>query len=103
MTIEYSGHLLKTRRQVLLQSFALMLVLVPLLTWRFTTEPPAVSIALAAIAFAPFAIAHRGWRFLEAQEKLQSEPTPEMNFVFELVAIVPLAMTAFLMILLFEL
>lgn len=102
MTIEYPGHLLKTRRQVLLQSVGFMLVLLPLLSWRFTIERPAVSCALAALVFVPFAIAHRGWRFLEEQEKAHATPTPEMMFVFETIAVVPLAMGAMLAVLLIE-
>jgi hypothetical protein len=102
MTVEYPGHLLKTRRQALLQSVVLMLILIPLLAWRFTTEPRVVALALGALTFAPFAIAHRGWKFLESQEKLHAEPTAEMTFVFELVAVVPLALGVLLMVLLFR-
>jgi hypothetical protein len=102
MTIEYPGHLLKTRRQVLWQSVGFLLILLPLLSWRFTIERPVVSLALAALVFVPLAIAHRGWRFLEEQEKAHATPTPEMAFVFETIAVLPLAMGAMLAVLLIE-
>ena len=45
---------------------------------------------------------YRGLRFLATQEQLHPQPTPEMTFVFMLVAVYPLAMSAFLLILLAE-
>ena len=95
----YPGHFLKTRRQALVQAFALMLLLGPLLSWRIAQESLIVAAALSALSFAPFAIAHRAWRFLDAQERLHDKPTPEMLFAFEMVAVAPLGLSALLMVL----
>ena len=94
MTLEYPGHFLKTRRHVLVQSLVLALLLLPVLGWRFTIEPMRVSMALAALTLVPFALIYRGWRVLDKQERLHTEPTPEMMFVFETVAVMPLSMSA---------
>jgi hypothetical protein len=102
-TIRYPGHLLKTRRQALLQGVVIVAVLAPLLVWRITTETRPVAIALAAMNFAVFASAFHAWRFLAEQEKRHGLATPEMTFVFRQLTTVPLAMGAFLMILMFEL
>jgi hypothetical protein len=102
-TIRYPGHLLKTRRQALLQGVVIFVVLAPLLVWRINTETRVIAIALAAMMFAVFATAFRAWRFLAEQEKRHGLATPEMAFVFEQLTTVPLVMGAFLMMLMFEL
>jgi hypothetical protein len=102
-TIRYPGHLLKTRRQALWQGILLAAVLLPLLIWRVTTERSAVAMVLAAMVFGVFATAFRAWRFLAEQEKRHGVATPEMAFVFEQLTTMPLVMSAFLIILMFEL
>jgi hypothetical protein len=103
MAIRYSGHLLKTRQQALWQGLVLLIVLVPLAAWRFRTEDTVVAAALAALTLAPFVLAYQAWRFLGDQERRHPEPTPEMAFVFRILANVPLTMGALLLILLVEL
>lgn len=102
MTVEYSGHFLRTRRQVLVQTFLLALVLLPMLTKRIVTERPIVSVALAVLTLLPFLIVHKGWFFLEAREKEHTQPTPEMDFAFHIMTALPMAMAAPLMTLLFQ-
>ena len=103
MAIRYPGHFLKTRRQAVVQGVVILAVLTALLAWRINTERGVIAMALAGLTFAPFATAFRAWRFLAQQELRHTQPTPEMVFVFELIATVPLVMGAFLMILMFEL
>ena len=103
MTIRYPGHFLKTRQQAVLQGVIILAVLTALLAWRINTERAAIAMALAGLTFGPFAIAFRAWRFLAQQELRHQQPTPEMAFVFELIATMPLVMGAFLMILMVEL
>ena len=103
MTVRYPGHFLKTRQQAVLQGAVILAVLTTLLAWRITTERGVIAMALAGLTFAPFAVAFRAWRFLAQQELRNAAPTPEMVFVFELIATMPLVMGAFLMILMFEL
>ena len=102
MTVEYPGHLLKNRRQILVMCFVLMAILSLLLAARALVLPVQISTALAALAVGTFAIVHRGWRFLEKQEQQNREPTPEMEFVFSLIMTVPLGFSTFLIILLME-
>jgi len=102
MTIRYPRRYLTTRRQLLLQGVASAVVLLPLLVWRIATEPLVVAIALGGLALVPMTLSYQGWRFLTLQEPRHSEPTPEMTFVFMLVAVYPLAMSVFLLILLAE-
>ena len=102
MTIEYPRRYLKTRRQLLLQCVVSAFVVLPPLVWRFTSERVVVSMALGGLALAAFAMSYRGIRFLATQEELHPQPTPEMTFVFMLVAVYPLAMSTFLLILLAE-
>ena len=78
------------------------LILLPPLVWRFTSERVVVSMALGGLALVALALSYRGLRFLAIQEQLHPQPTPEMTFVFMLVAVYPLAMSAFLLILLAE-
>jgi hypothetical protein len=102
MAVEYQGHFLRTRRQVIVQTSLLMLVLLPLLARQMTTERPIVSFALALLTFLPVVLVYKSWQFLATQEKEHAEPTPAMNFVFHIVTTIPIAMAAPLMILLFE-
>jgi hypothetical protein len=102
MTIEYPRRYLRTRRQLLVQCVVSALILLPPLVWRFTSERIVVSIALGGLALAAFTLSYRGLRFLARQERQHPQPTPEMTFVFMLVAVYPLAMSTFLLILLAE-
>ena len=102
MTIEYPRRYLKNRRQLMVQCFVSALVVLPPLVWRLARERAVVSMALGGLALAAFTLSYRGMRFLAAQEALHPQPTPEMTFVFMLVAVYPLAMSTFLLILLAE-
>ena len=102
MTIEYPRRYLRTRRQLMLQSVVSAVILLPPLVWRMTSERIVVSIALGGLALATFALSYRGVRYLAAQEQQHPRPTPDMTFVFMLVAVYPLAMSVFLLILLAE-
>lgn len=102
MTTEYPRRYLKTRRQLLGQSVVSGLILLPPLVWRFTSERVVISMALGGLALAAMALAYRGLRFLTIQEQLHPQPTPDMAFVFMLVATYPLAISVFLLILLAE-
>ena len=101
--MRYPGHLLKTRGQAAVQGAVILAILGPLLAWRISTESAAVATALGGLTLAPVVIAFRAWRFLAREELRREQPTPEMIFVFQLVATMPLVMGAFLMILMFEL
>jgi hypothetical protein len=103
MAVRYQGHLVRTRQQATWQTAVLLLALLPLVAWRFTTHPPGLAVALAALATAPFAIAYQASRFLEARERVHSEPTPEMAFIFRFVANTPLTFGALLFVILIAL
>ena len=77
-------------------------MVLPPLVWRFTARPLAVSIAMSGLALVAATLAVRGLRFLATQEQQHPEPTPEMTFLFTLVAVYPLAINVFLLILLAE-
>jgi hypothetical protein len=98
--VRYHGHYLKTRRQAFIQNAALLLLLVPALAGRVAHERPVVAAALAMLTLAPFIWAYRELRFLGGQERLHTEPTPEMTFIFGLATVVPLTMSAFLLVVL---
>ena len=100
MAVRYSGHLLKTRRQAVWQNTVLLLVLLPLAVWRSTSQPVGAGIALTALTLAPFALAYQAWRFLQAQELLHPEATPEMTFVFRFLANTPLTFGGLMLVLL---
>jgi uncharacterized membrane protein len=100
MSVRYSGHLLRTRRQAEAQGLVLLLLLLPLVAWRFTTQPLTAALALAMLTLAPFAVAFQARQFLVAQERQHSEPTPEMNFVFRFLANTPLTFGALLLVVL---
>ncbi|MFM8533527.1 MAG: hypothetical protein ACKOEC_08035 [Acidimicrobiia bacterium] len=76
-----------------------MAVLVPLVAVRFTTDRLGVALALAGLTMAPFAIAYQASRFLKEQERVHSEPTPEMQFIFRFVASTPMAIGGLLLVL----
>jgi hypothetical protein len=102
MTIEYPRRFPRTRRQLVWQCVVFALVLLPPLVWRVTSERVVVSIALGGLALATLALGYHGLRFLAKQEQQHPQPTPEMAFVFMLVAVYPVAMSVFLLILLTE-
>ena len=102
MTIGYPRRFPRTNRQLLLQSAVSTLVLQPLLIWRFATERLMVSMALGGLALAALTLAYQGWRFVLIQERQHGQPTQEMSFVFMLASVYPLAISAFLLILLAE-
>jgi len=78
------------------------LILLPSLVWRFSSERVVVSVALGGLALVASTVSYQGLRFLAAQEQNKPQPTPEMTFVFMLVAVYPLALSTFLLILLAE-
>jgi hypothetical protein len=98
----YPRRYLRTRRQLAWQCVVSALILLPPLVWRLTSERIVVSVALAGLAVAPTALCYRGLRFLATQEQQHPQPTPEMTFVFMLIAVYPAAMSTFLLILLAE-
>jgi uncharacterized membrane protein len=100
MAVRYTGHMVRTRQQAAALSVVMLLVLLPLAAWRFTTEPLPAAFALFMLTLAPFAIAYQSWRFLEAQERVHQQPTPEMIFVFRFVANTPLTFGGLLFIVL---
>jgi hypothetical protein len=102
MKPEYPRRYLKTRRQLLFQCVVSALIVLPPLVWRFSSERAVVSMALGGLALAASAFSYRCLRFLAAQEQQHPQPTPEMTFVFMLVAVYPLATSTFLLILLAE-
>jgi uncharacterized membrane protein len=103
MVVRYPGHWLKTRQQAMWQAVVLLLVLLPLAAWRASTQPLNIAIALVMLTLAPFAIAYQAWRFLEVQEQQHEQPTPEMIFVFRLIANTPLTFGALMFVLLLSL
>lgn len=103
MAVRYSGHVMRTRAQAAWQSVVLLLVLLPLVAWRFTTLRIGVAVTLAVLTLAPFVIAYQSWHFLEAQERVHQEPTPEMTFVFRFLANTPLTFGVLLFVLLVSL
>jgi hypothetical protein len=102
MSIAYPRRFPRTLRQLLFQCVLSALMLQPPLIWRFSRERLVVSMALGGLALASLTLAYQGWRFLLRQEQLHPQPTPEMTFVFMLASVYPLAMSAFLLILLSE-
>ena len=102
MTIEYPRRFPRTRRQLQWQCVLSALILLPSLLWRFSSERVVVSVALGGLALVASTVSYQGLRFLAAQEQNQPRPTPEMTFVFMLVAVYPLALSTFLLILLAE-
>jgi cation transport ATPase len=102
MAIEYPRRFPRTRRQLLWQCAVSALILQPLLIWRFATGRVVISMALAGLVLAAFALAYQGWRFLLLQEQRHPQPTPEMTFVFMLASVYPVAISTFLLILLAE-
>ena len=98
MTIRYPGHFLKTRTQAALQLAVIVVILGPLLAWRISTERPGIAMALGGLTLVPVVTAYKAWRVLAQQERRHQQPTPEMIFIFELIATMPLVMGAFLMI-----
>ncbi len=102
MAIEYPRRFPKTRRQLLIQSVVSALIVLPPLVWRLTSGRLVISLAVGGLALAAMALAYRGIRFLAIQEQRHPQATPEMTFVFMLVSVYPLAISAFLLILLLE-
>jgi hypothetical protein len=102
VTIEYPRRYVKTRRQALWQTVALVLFLAPFLAWRLPQERSVVGMALAMLMLALFLLAFRALRFLRRMETRLAAPSPEMTFIFEQVAVAPVAVSAFLLILLLE-
>ena len=102
MRVEYPLRYLRTWRQLAIQSAVSSLILQPPLLWRLSSERLVVSIALGGLALAAVSLSLYGLRFMDKQEAQHPYPTAEMRFVFNLVAVYPLAMTVFLLILLSE-
>jgi hypothetical protein len=100
MAVRYSGHWLRTRRQATWQSVALLVVLLPLAAWRFTTQPLAPAFAMLMLTLSPFALGYHASRFLAEQERVHQQPTPEMEFVFRCVASTPLAFSGLMFVVL---
>ena len=102
MTIQYPRRGLKTRRHLLWQCAVSAAILPVPLAWRISNERIVVSLALCGLALAAMALSYQGLRYLALQEVQHPQPTPDMTFVFTLVATFPPAISTFLLILLFE-
>ena len=102
MTIEYPRRFLKTRGQLTFQCALLALILQPALIWRCSQERLVVSLALGGLALVALVLSYRGLVYLARQEARHPQPTPDMTFVFSLIAAFPPAISTFLLILLFE-
>jgi len=102
MVVVYPRRRLKTRRQLAVLCTMSTLILLPPLVWRFTVERLVISMALGGLALVAASLAFRGLGFLATQEQQHCEPTADMTFVFTAVAVYPLAINAFLLILLTE-
>jgi hypothetical protein len=102
MTIAYPRRFPRTRRQLWWQCVVSALVLWPPLVWRFSSERVVISVALGGLALVASALSYRGLRFLRTQEQQHTQPTPEMTFVFMVVAVYPVVMSTFLLILMAE-
>ena len=100
--VVYPRRYLKTRRQLAIQCGAIAVVLQPPLIWRLSSEPLVIALALSGLALATVSLCVHGLRFLRKQESEHSQPTPEMIFVFRVMAVYPLAIGVFLLILLAE-
>jgi hypothetical protein len=100
MTVTYPGHWLRTPQQGIWLCVVQLVVLLPLVALRIRTQPIGAGMALAMLTLAPFVIAYQSSRFLERQERLHAEPTPEMIFVFRFVVNTPLTFGAFLFVVL---
>ena len=103
MAVRYSGHVMRTRQQAAWLSVAVFAVLAPLAIVRLRAQPPAAALGLAMLTLAPFVIAYQSFRFLESQERVHHEATPEMEFVFRFLANTPLTFGAFLFLVLIAL
>jgi hypothetical protein len=102
VAIEYRRRFPRTLGQVVFQCAVAAIILQPPLAWRLVNERIVVSMALFGLTLATLALAYQGVRFLVKQELEHPQPTPEMAFVFMLVAVYPVAMSVFLLILLTE-
>ena len=100
--VVYPRRYLKTWRQLAFQSAAVCLVLQAPLVWRIGTERLVIAIAAGGLALTVASLSVHGLAFLLKQEGQHAQPTPEMIFVFRLVAVYPLAIGVFLLILLAE-
>lgn len=100
MTARYSGHLLRTRQQAFGLCLVMLFVLAPLVAWRAVTHDTGLAVALLMLTLSVFAVAFQTWRFLEAQERIHPEPTPEMTFVFRFLANTPLTFGALIIVIL---
>jgi len=100
--VVYPRRYLKTWKQLAIQSAAIALILQAPLVWRLSGEPLVIALALGGIALSALSLCVHGLAFLLRQEAQHPQPTPEMNFVFRLVAVYPLAIGVFLLLLLAE-
>ncbi|HEX6163082.1 MAG TPA: hypothetical protein VFZ31_06945 [Vicinamibacterales bacterium] len=100
MAVQYSGHMVRTRQQAVWQNTVVLLVLLPIAAWRLSAQPIGAAVGLSLLALAPFALAYQAWRFLQAQEVLHQEPTPEMTFVFRFLANTPLTFGGLMLVVL---
>ena len=100
MAVRYPGHMVRTRQQALWLSVVVLLILLPFVMRRLPGQRPSVALAMALLTLAPFVPAYQSWRFLEKQERVHGEPTPEMAFVFRFLANTPLTFGALLLVVL---
>ena len=100
MAVRYPRHMVRTRQQALWQNALVLLILLPFVVRRLPAQPLGVAFAMGLLTLAPFVLAYQSWRFLETQERVHGEPTPEMAFIFRFLANTPLTFGALLLIVL---
>ena len=100
--VTYPRRHVKTRRHLAMLSVGSCVMVQPFLAWRLTTERAVIGLALAGLALVAAVLTYRGLRYLIEQERDHPQPTPDMMFVFTLLAGCPLAINVFLLILLAE-
>jgi hypothetical protein len=102
VTVSYPRRHVKTRRHLSILGVGSCAMVQPFLLWRLTTERAVIGLALGGLALVAALITYRGLRYLTEQEREHQQPTPDMMFVFTLLAGCPLAINVFLLILLAE-
>ena len=102
VSFTYPRRRVRTRRNLAVLCVSSCALVQPFLAWRLATERVVIGIALGGLALVAALITYRGLRFLAEQEQQHHQPTPEMMFVFTVLAGCPPAINVFLLILLAE-
>ena len=99
-----TGVFVQSRRQVLLFLGVLSVTMTFALYVALTRiEHPRLGMALVLLTLTPFLLARRGWQFLNTIEAQPGDPPAgSVTLAYQLMFTYPLAMSAFLMIVLAE-